>query len=261
MQQDIRNSGASSSPSTISSSFTTYSSQNLADIAARVVHELNLSHDDLLDDFLYTTSSSDHHHNDTVLANNVNNDEDDEGGDADDDLESEFAFAILCEEDTSSSIITADEIFHNGQIKPIYPFFSQNDGVSSSSSEGGEVERVPQGAYCVWAPMKEEEKEISALKKKSKSTGSGSPKRWRLRDLVHRSNSDGKDTFVFLNNNNGGGVKRREKVTAVNGAYYSYNKGGKKMEEMKKKTYLPYRQDLVGLFSTVNGFSRTIHPF
>ncbi|XP_074316268.1 uncharacterized protein LOC141652622 [Silene latifolia] len=289
MQQENWNSGASSSLSSTSPSFTTYSSENIADIAARVVHELNLSHEDPYDDEFYSSI----HQNDAVEPDNddikanddVDNDVED---DVSDDEESEFEFAVLGGEDTSSPI-SADEIFSNGQIKTSYPLFNTdliygaktasdegktvslrlplrklmmsepiergNDSVSSSSSDG-ELEGVPPETYCVWAPKKNNDEEQLTMKKKSNSTGTGvgSSKRWRFKDLLHRSNSDGKGSFVFLSD--GREMKGRDNVAAVN----SFN-AGKKTGEMKKKSYLPYRQDLVGLFSNVNGISRTIRPF
>ncbi|KAK9697746.1 hypothetical protein RND81_08G058500 [Saponaria officinalis] len=70
MQKESRNSGASSSLSSTSPSFTTDSSETLADIAARVLHELNLSLNDLYDDDFYDFS---HHQNDAF-----NGDDDDD---------------------------------------------------------------------------------------------------------------------------------------------------------------------------------------
>ncbi|KAK9684725.1 hypothetical protein RND81_10G227900 [Saponaria officinalis] len=281
MQQDIMNSGASSSLSTISPSFNSYSSENIADIAARVIHELNISHEHHYDDDFYPSIPQ----NDAVLAaDDENNDNESDNGD-DDDEEGEFEFAVLCGEDMSSPI-SADEIFSNGQIKPIYPVFGHNydavldgsktaslrlplrklmredrersnDSVSSSSSDdNAELEGVPRETYCVWAPPKKNEGNEVTMKKKSNSTGTGvgTSKRWRFKDLLHRSNSDGKDTFVFLNNNG----NKREKVTAVN-SKISYG-GGKKTEDIKtkKKSYAP---DVIGFFGNVNGINRTIRPF
>ncbi|KAK9669447.1 hypothetical protein RND81_13G130800 [Saponaria officinalis] len=169
MQKESRNSGASSSLSSTSPSFTTDSSETLADIAARVLDELNLSLNDLYDDDFYNFS---HHQND---AFNGDDDEDD------DDVESEFEFAVICGNDMSN-IITADEIFYDGKIKPIYPVFgtnltygTQNDVVFDEESKT--------------ASLEERETRKS---KKSKSTGTiSSLKRWRFKDLIHRSNSDG----------------------------------------------------------------------
>ncbi|XP_052311788.1 uncharacterized protein LOC127905776 [Populus trichocarpa] len=134
--------------------------------------------------------------------------------------------------------------------------------------------------YCVWAPKKEEGSPGSC--KKSSSTGSNS-KRWKFKDFIHRSNSDGKDTFVFLmpnnkksglhhqrlgnddqdgNHNKQGTEKRKDAKGAGGGLfqfqehYYMRSKDGD-----KRRSYLPYRPDLVGFLSNVNGVGRNLHPF
>ncbi|KAG9151346.1 hypothetical protein Leryth_020951 [Lithospermum erythrorhizon] len=126
---------------------------------------------------------------------------------------------------------------------------------------------------------------------KSKSTGFGS-KRWKLRDLLRRSNSEGKDSFIFLT------PKRKEEKNESK-KKLSYVAKGKKStttttssptrrmlyspanrdvmrgnesptrspkstkangEMPKRKSYLPYRQDLVGFFTTVNSIGRNFSP-
>ena len=60
---------------------------------------------------------------------------------------------------------------------------------SSSTDESVDLEGVAEGAYCVWTPNS-----VGSERKKSNSTGSTS-KRWKLRvrDLLLRSHSDGKN--------------------------------------------------------------------
>ncbi|KAK9669442.1 hypothetical protein RND81_13G130400 [Saponaria officinalis] len=227
MQKERRNSGASSSLSSTSPSFTTDSSETLADIAARVLHELNLSLNDLYDDDFYDFT---HHQNDAF-----------NGDDDDDDVESEFEFALICGNDVSQ-LITADEIFYDGKIKPIYPVFginltygNQNDVVFDEEFKTASLE----------------ERETRNEPKKSKSTGTmSSLKRWHLKDLIHMSNSDGnRGIFVISKKlqqqngdcNNSEVMKRREKVMAVNN-YHGYHVKRKKITE----SYLPYRKDLLG---------------
>lgn len=126
---------------------------------------------------------------------------------------------------------------------------------SCSSSEADDLEGVPDGSYCVWTPHS------SSSCKKSHSTGSSS-KRWRFRDLLYRSNSDGKDTFVFLTpskkaekipvrNNSSSSNSNKKKTTVVN----------KVAEENKRKSFLPYRKELVGFFNNANGLSKSLQPF
>ncbi|KAL0395694.1 UNVERIFIED_CONTAM: hypothetical protein Scaly_0017800 [Sesamum calycinum] len=255
-------------------SFNSYSSDRLAEIAVRVAVEKS---------------------------------EEDAGDDDGDD----FEFALVREDKE----VSAAEFLYGGQIGPIFPVFNRDllidkDGelstiseektlessiaiplsklfieedqerdcpASCSSSEADELENIPAGTYCVWRP-KLAESPMPSQCKKSKSTGSAS-KRWKFRDLLRRSNSDGKDSFVFLT------PKRREEkpekliqatrkskgnvVRSASGfaagspsaheALYVRNRAIK--EGDKKKSYLPYRQDLVGFFANVNGLRGSFPHF
>ena len=142
---------------------------------------------------------------------------------------------------------------------------SQN-GNGKSSSQADDLNGVPSGTFCVWTPRKKGE--VMKMRKRSKSTGSS--KRWRIKDLLYRSNSDGKDSFVFLsppnnqnhNHNRNHNHNHNGNRKTINGNDHrdeKKKKGGFHGE--KKKSYLPYRQDLVGLFANVNGISRTVRPF
>ncbi|KAJ8536368.1 hypothetical protein K7X08_034769 [Anisodus acutangulus] len=255
-------------------SFNSYSNKNLAEIADRVVEEFKAENET---------------HEDFFIADSGGfscNENEKEQGNADDD---EFEFSFIKESEILP--VAADEIFYNGQIRPIYPIFnrdllSNNDDIingrshsnstseeasarlrlplrklfleeereansSCSSSEADDLESIPAGTYCVWRPKETEKPDGSC--KKSNSTGSS--KRWKFRDLLHRSNSDGKDTFVFLTP-----LKKKEKTTKTDNApkvtaklkgvpAMHYVKNG----EERRKTYLPYRQDLVGFFANMNG--------
>ncbi|KAE9610073.1 hypothetical protein Lal_00006356 [Lupinus albus] len=191
-QRQVSSSSSSPSPSPSSNfatpSFSSYSSQNVAQIAARVIHQL--------------TTLGDH--------SNENDDEEDD-----------FEFALLSG-DHNSSPVSADDIFSNGHIRQTYPLFDRTllyddvvrvtntpsppprrrlplrklmmeeeggDSCSASSSDdSNELNGVPQGTYCVWTPP---------VNKKSNSMGSLTSKRWKLRDLLLRSNSDGKKGQFF----------------------------------------------------------------
>lgn len=139
---------------------------------------------------------------------------------------------------------------------------------SSDEDEDDEFDDIPSEIYCPWTPARSTaEMSPSGGCRKSKSTGSSSTsswstKRWRLRDLLKRSKSDGKQSLKFLNSsnsiNNGDEsskmmMKKKEKVSvSAHEKFYLRNKAIK--EEDKKKSYLPYKQDLVGLFSNINRF-------
>ncbi|XAR72628.1 hypothetical protein NMG60_11019337 [Bertholletia excelsa] len=132
-----------------------------------------------------------------------------------------------------SFAISADEIFCNGLIRPIFPPFKSGlwfDNPSLVSSNAGTPARIPlgkllfrdcvppapesnddlagvqPGTYCIWTPRSAAES--PARCKKSNSTGS-STKRWKFRDLLRRCNSDGDDTVVFVATPNGNAKKKK----------------------------------------------------
>ncbi|XWS60736.1 hypothetical protein CRYUN_Cryun07bG0061300 [Craigia yunnanensis] len=207
-----------------SPSFNTYSSGRLAEIAARVVEEFR-QESGSQDDIHETWPQQKQHQQ---LQQEVIEEEDNEDDD--------FEFAFVCREPETSPI-SADEIFYNGKIRPIYPLFNTNllnddqtpdeknvdcnsfvakprphrlplrklmsqerETTSCSSSESDELDGVTPGTYCVCTPKGGTsgniEQESPGRCKKSNSTRSS--KRWKLRDLLYRSNSDGKDKFVLL---------------------------------------------------------------
>ncbi|KAL3636623.1 hypothetical protein CASFOL_018922 [Castilleja foliolosa] len=251
-------------------SFSSYSSNQLAEIAGRVAAERSFA-----------------------AAG-------DEGDGSDD-----FEFALLREDQE----VSVEDFFCDGNINHVFPVFNRDllldrGGActgrellestveiplsklfieedrervdyppSCSSSEADELENVPAGTYSVWRP-KLAESPMPSQCKKSKSTGFSS-RRWKLRDLMRRSKSDGKGSFVFLTTKqkpgksiedknkvdgklglrsaSGGGVPAR--LPSAHEEFYVRNKAMKEGE--KKKSYLPYRRELVGFFANVNGLSKS----
>ncbi|KAJ0506933.1 hypothetical protein HanRHA438_Chr12g0574651 [Helianthus annuus] len=117
----------------------------------------------------------------------------------------------------------------------------------------------------------------------NKSNSTGFSKLWRFRNNeMNRSNSDGRDAFVFLESSDTGttattsdgkpngvkvnvgkgkGVKKAKKSTASAHEVYLKQKGGQ-TEEERRRSYLPYRPGLMGFFTNVNGgLSKNVHPF
>ncbi|KAL7139011.1 hypothetical protein ABFS83_09G021800 [Erythranthe nasuta] len=277
-----------SSVISLSPSFNSYSNTEIAAIAARVVDEF------ASDEFYFDRGDEIPSAGEDENSDSVEHHE-----------EFEFAFATTRDSDLSASPVSADEIFHNGQIRPVYPVFNRNllvefqngnekvNGVrdscpekgpairlplrklfiaerestmtttSSSSSEVDDLDGVPAETYCVWRPK--EAAAAEELRKKSSSAGSNS-KRWKFKDLLYRSHSDGiKDSFVFLSPSNSGrkkengerGGKVKPAAAPPSPPLYSRDVVG------KRRSYLPYKQDLVGFFSNVNvnGFSKNLQPF
>ncbi|CAA7036051.1 unnamed protein product [Microthlaspi erraticum] len=258
------------------------------------------------------------------LEESVEFDDEEEAREEEDEEEGEeFSFACVNGE---GSPITADEAFEDGQIRPVFPLFNRdllfdydsagNDGVSATDENGqamrprlrklfvedrdGDGEKAaadselePLGPYCSWSGNTVEETSPETCRK---SNSTGFSKLWRFRDLVLRSNSDGRDAFVFLNNNVVGDKtqssssssstaaaklasdddkkpaeesksktkKGKDKTTSsekrtksAHEKLYMRNRALK--EEGKHRSYLPYKQ--VGFFTNVSGLSRNIHPF
>ncbi|KAM7468645.1 hypothetical protein LguiB_016207 [Lonicera macranthoides] len=228
-----------------------------------------------------------------------------------DDDDDDFSFVFNKYE---TSPIQAHAVVHDGQIRQVFPLFDrdlladyysessedrlphqppvkvfvESSTLSSSSSASDKIDGVATGPYCVWTKKGKDEK----------SNSTGFSKLWRFRDFVNRSNSDGRDAFVFLNNStakkvenlsekrpasesspdkklssgeisdNGNGAGGKVKVkkagkakTAPISAHevYMRNKG---LHKDRRRSYLPYRPELVGFFTNVHGgLSRNVHPF
>ncbi|CAH1439247.1 unnamed protein product [Lactuca virosa] len=134
---------------------------------------------------------------------------------------------------------------------------------SCSSSEADELEVLPSGTYCVWRPKTEGGSSPVMTKiKKSSSTGS-LLKKWKLRYMLRRSNSEGKDPVVLLTpkqKRNSGEVSKvagkLKAQTPVHELFYVRKRA--ENEVGKRKSFLPYRQ--VGLFTNVNGMAKML-PF
>ncbi|GFP99953.1 hypothetical protein PHJA_002139400 [Phtheirospermum japonicum] len=139
-----------------------------------------------------------------------------------------------------------------------------NNPASCSSSEADELENIPAGWYCVWRPKAADQPAASQCKK-SKSTGSASRK-WKFCDLLRSNSEGGKGNSVFLTpKNREEKMPRKAKGKGVGGGAQVapsahealYVRKRSIMEGNKKKSYLPYRRDLVGFFVNVNGFSKS----
>ncbi|TKY63238.1 hypothetical protein E2542_SST13107 [Spatholobus suberectus] len=132
---------------------------------------------------------------------------------------------------------------------------------SESSSEADELEGVPAGTYCVWTPNSPQASPGKC--KKSNSTGSSSSRKWKLLDLLRRSNSEGKESLAFLTSApekkkvsqrwssevagkpKGKGFAGEKKVAvSAHEALYVRNRELRRVD--KKKSFLPYKPDLVG---------------
>uniref|UniRef100_A0A0D9V3D1 DUF1645 domain-containing protein n=1 Tax=Leersia perrieri TaxID=77586 RepID=A0A0D9V3D1_9ORYZ len=153
-------------------------------------------------------------------------------------------------------------------------------GSTSSSSTEAELDGVSPDSYCVWVPGSSPASSPSRPPPPRKSGSTGSIARWRrISELViGRSHSDGKEKFRFLSappsparehskakapTAKGAGKFPTELDTIAVGRRMSYSSSPTRAPAgATRRTFLPYRQDLMGLFANVNGLSRTHHrPF
>ncbi|KAK1438834.1 hypothetical protein QVD17_04645 [Tagetes erecta] len=136
-------------------------------------------------------------------------------------------------------------------------FIGEQSSSSSSSSEGlDELESPRLRSYCVWRPTKW---------KKTNSTGSVGSKRWIFRYLLRRSNSEGKKPMVLLSNSKKlDSAKQKGKSREVLKAQSPeefYMQRRAENEARNRKSYLPYRTDVVGLmFANANLMGKML-PF
>jgi hypothetical protein len=155
----------------------------------------------------------------------------------------------------------------------------EEDDDQASAGADEELEGVPPESYCLWTPGGQAASAPVSPRRCRKSGSTGSVLRWRrISDrLVGRSHSDSREKFVFFNastagatalppppnkdepEGGGGGVSSKGDVASDAGwplRYYARGGGG-----ARRRSYLPYKQELVGLFANVGGLRRSYHPF
>ncbi|KAG8388593.1 hypothetical protein BUALT_Bualt02G0141700 [Buddleja alternifolia] len=284
----------------LSPSFNSYCNTKFTEIAARVVEEFNS--DEFYEEFYVERRQKSAIRRGKEEEESWKNVEKERTGDLtedDDDEEEdeEFEFSIVRSDSERSSQITADQIFDNGKIRPVYPIINTDlligDGhMKTNIQNENEKENglrsldSPKSASAIRLPLRklfieerettmttsssssEEAEELDRLpaiarpktaaegESREKNSSAGcKPKKWKFRDLLQRSNSDGsKDSFVFLTPSSTGSKKENEKKvkeTQASGGKVksmaeapSYNRDG---GEKPRADFL-YRQDLVGLF-------------
>ncbi|PWA38347.1 hypothetical protein CTI12_AA582200 [Artemisia annua] len=134
-------------------------------------------------------------------------------------------------------------------------FSSLYSSSSSESEEANEMDNIPSGRFCVWRPKLNSGSSSPQMTKckKSSSTGSGT-KRWSIRYLFKRSNSECNVESMALLNSNKNVDSPKHKITGrlkvqspVHEQFYVQRRA--ENESVKRKSFLPYRQNLVGWFN------------
>ena len=118
---------------------------------------------------------------------------------------------------------------------------------------------------CSWCPGSPSTPATASSPTRCRKSGStGSVLRWSQR-LLGRSHSDGTEKFVFLDASpSNSGTKRKGVRSGGVGGHahvwssYAHKGAG---NDGRRRSFLPYRQDLVGLFASATAFRRTYHPF
>ncbi|KAF7036869.1 hypothetical protein CFC21_047391 [Triticum aestivum] len=145
---------------------------------------------------------------------------------------------------------------------------STSSSSSSAATDAGDLDGASPDTYCVWTPGASAASSPARSPRKSGSTGSLS--RWRRVSelVVGRSRSDGRDKFRFLSappspareqpkgKPRGRDSKATTELDTVAAGHRQFY-GAKASPGAARRTFLPYRQDLVGLFSTPKGLSRS----
>ncbi|XP_047326440.1 uncharacterized protein LOC124930123 [Impatiens glandulifera] len=199
-----------------------------------------------------------------------------------DQIFNDFEFSSISR-DSISSPVSAEDIFHNGQIRPLFPISKQDlyfsvDEVKPDCKKSS-VRRIPLGQLFSEdrdpppssSPEKENE-DFKAVSMDRTSSSSRNEKRWRFRNILQRSNSEAKESFVVVSpkrsrskNQNftlespkASVDKRRAKfgnVEAVTSSppqeavLHLRNRPGKEAD--RRRSFLPYRRDLIGFFANV----------
>lgn len=167
---------------------------------------------------------------------------------------------------------SADDVFSNGQI---FPFFDQTliSGDYSVAAEDDLGHQSPVKKVLVESSegiyRKLAGKSAGASPETcEKSNSTGFSQMWRSREMEQRSNSDGRDAFVFLRENEGRektaakGYKGKGKKVSSSAHEMLYVENRERREKDKKRSYLPYKTGLFGFFTNVSGgLSKNLHPY
>lgn len=191
--------------------------------------------------------------------------------------------------------IFADDLFENGKLRTLLPHFDQSLFYTSTPNNVASHIRPPLKKIFInnsISPQlrsdgnsKETQNEflenitlVEMLESKEhckKSNSTGSSNLWRFRQNMDlRCNSDNRDSLVILNSSVPKNhvktkvesivIKKRKeeqpkKALSTYEKLYLTNK--KRKGSNKQRSFLPYKHQLFGFFTNMNGLSRNLHPF
>nr|KYP54909.1 hypothetical protein KK1_001109 [Cajanus cajan] len=212
-------------------------------------------------------------------------------------VEEQKEFSFACN-DLKGALIFADEIFDNGKIRPSFASFDQSIVLTTIFDDNTlplqqplrkllAIEQPNNFSFqskgiskisCNEISPKVTMVEVGASNnkcKKSKSTGFSKTCKFR-KYIKRRTTSEGQDTFVFLNPSGSmpmssydakvqdvfSNKEKGEKIqTTLSPHEKFYVMNRKRTENSKQKSFLPYRQNLIGFFTNKNRFSKNVNPF
>lgn len=206
-------------------------------------------------------------------------------------VEEDFSFAPI---DDQQGFTFSDEIFENGKIRrtsmdfeqcTISPITHDNNILSFQPSLKRlfVVQKLNKFSSQLKGSCKDTSQnhivvDVEASNKKcKKSKSTGFSETWRFRESFKlRSNSDGKDIFLLFNPSKSvelmsteakkdnifskkGKPEKCKTTFSSHEKFYVMNK--RRNETIRQKSFLPYRQNLIGFFTNKNRFSRNHNPF
>lgn len=175
-------------------------------------------------------------------------------------FQDEFSFDVSCELGKGS--VPAEDLFHGGRIKivdtPVERERGRDRGFSSSRLPSSRSRRTRSLSPLGASDYRREQQPVStritpvstpvAAPPCSNETGS---KRWSFKDLfLFRSASDGRamDKYPlkkhFRSSGESGSVSKRRGRVSAHELHYNLNRANS--NDMKKKTFLPYKQGILG---------------
>ncbi|KAL2344310.1 hypothetical protein Fmac_005595 [Flemingia macrophylla] len=212
-------------------------------------------------------------------------------------VEDQLEFSFTCI-DLKETLIFADEIFYDGKIRPSFatleksivltttydnntlplqPSLKKLFAVEKPNKFSSHSEGISEGSFNEASPnITMVGMDASANKCKKRKPLTFSKTRRFQENIKLQTNSDAQDTFIFWNPSepvsidfqdakekkvspNRGKGRKSKTTLSPHEKVYVMNK--KRTENSKQKSFLPYRQNLIGFFTNKNRFSKDINSF
>ncbi|KAK1427389.1 hypothetical protein QVD17_16072 [Tagetes erecta] len=169
-------------------------------------------------------------------------------------FQDEFSFDVSCDLGTGS--VPAEDLFHGGRIKtadtPVERERGRDRGFSLPSSRSRRTRSLsPLGVSDFRREQQPLSTRITPVSAPVVAPVEAGSKRWSFKDLfLFRSASDGRamDKYPlkkhFRSSGESGSVSKRRGRVSAHELHYNLNRANS--NDMKKKTFLPYKQGILG---------------